>query len=140
MEKTTPTRRSALQCRSLVGRTDIKEKAKLLPVDPIKAGIRREDEKEDKVNFEIGTAMPLFGRNEKNLGADDRGDGGRSRCRLEDRQHNISFCKCPRASQASYQFHSRLESPAPGATQRTSNADPFPTVRTFKEQNSPQIL
>ena len=38
----------------------------------IKADIRRENY---KVNFKIGTAIPLFGRNEMKLGTEDRRDG-----------------------------------------------------------------
>jgi hypothetical protein len=58
MQKTTPTGRSALQYLSLVGSTDVKEKATLLIVRSIKADIRRENYKEDEVNFKIGTAIP----------------------------------------------------------------------------------
>jgi hypothetical protein len=59
----------------LVGSTDVKEKATLLIVRSIQAGIRRENYKGDEVNFKIGTAMPLFGRNEMKLGTKYRGVG-----------------------------------------------------------------
>jgi hypothetical protein len=59
----------------LVGSTDIKENATLLIARSIKADIRRENYKEDEANFKIGTAIPLFGRNEMKLGTEDRRDG-----------------------------------------------------------------
>lgn len=51
----------------MVESTDVKEKATLLIVRSIKADIRRENYKEDEVNFKIGTAISLFGRNERKL-------------------------------------------------------------------------
>jgi hypothetical protein len=44
-------------------------------VRSIKADIRRENYKEDEINSKISTAIPLFGRNERKLGTEDRGEG-----------------------------------------------------------------
>jgi hypothetical protein len=50
-EKTTPAWRLALSSLSLVGSTNVQEKATLLIVRSVKAGIRREKYKEDEVTL-----------------------------------------------------------------------------------------
>ena len=47
----------------------------MLIVRSIKAEYEEETTRKTKLTFKIGTAIPLFGRNERKLGTEDRGDG-----------------------------------------------------------------
>lgn len=110
----------------------------MLIVRSIKADIRRENYKEDEVNFKIGTAISLFGRNERKLGAEDRGDG-EERKTVREGEVNLKISNAisllanvPSVSGLlSIPFRTRV--PGPRGDAATRKADSFTTLRTFKE-------